>query len=93
MTHHHSHHVPPDVSAMEKEELGQTQVPLVAFAGELVRLAEVVKHNLVSGVEPVQTLSQLNAMEPIIGILRVTGLKSIKEAESTRKQPNLAGYL
>jgi hypothetical protein len=93
VTHHHSHHAPPDVSKLEKEQFGHAQIPLVAFAGELVRLAEVVKQNLISGVPPVQTLSQLNAMEPIIGILRVTGLKSMKEVESTRKQSDFAGYL
>lgn len=80
-------------STRESDESEHPPVPTLTFAGELVRLAEVVKHNLESGIAPVQTLSQLNAMEPIIGILRVTGLKSMKEIKSTPKQPEHAGYL
>ena len=91
--HNHLHHAPPDVFVLEKEEPGRTQIPLVAFAGELVRLAEVVKHNLENGVTPIQTLSQLSAMEPIIGVLRVTGLMSFEERTSEPKEVTHAGYL
>jgi hypothetical protein len=60
-------------------ETGRANIPLESFAGELIRLPEVVKRNLETGVAPIQTLSQLNAMEPIIAVLRVAGLNSIKD--------------
>jgi len=44
--HNYAYLSPPDVFVPEKEESGRTQISLIAFAGELVRLAEVVKHNL-----------------------------------------------
>lgn len=70
-----------------------SQVPVIEFVNELIRLAEVVKHNLQTGVAPVQTLSQLNAMEPIIGVLRITGLKSIKEPRPDAPSVESPGYL
>lgn len=91
--HNHAYLSQPDVFVPEKEELGRTQISLVAFAGELVRLAEVVKHNLENGVAPIQTLSQLSAMEPIITFLRVTGLMSVDERLSETKEVPHAGYL
>jgi len=91
--HNHAYHAPPDVFVPEKEEPGRTQISVVAFAGELVRLAEVVKHNLENGVAPIQTLSQLSAMEPIITLLRVTGLMSVEERTSETKKVTHAGYL
>jgi len=91
--HNYAYLSPPDVFVPEKEEPGRTQIPLVAFAGELVRLAEVVKHNLENGVAPIQTLSQLSAMEPIITFLRVTGLMSVEERTSETKEVPHAGYL
>ena len=91
--HNHAYLPLPDVSIPEKEEPGRTQIPLIAFAGELVRLAEVVKHNLENGIAPIQNLSQLSAMEPIIGVLRVTGLMSVEERTSEPKEITHAGYL
>ena len=90
--HNYSHPTPSDAS-ISKNEPGPTQMPLLAFAAELIRLAEVVKHNIENGVAPIQTLSQLNAMEPIIGVLRVTGLKSVKDGMSELKEVTHAGYL
>jgi len=93
--HNHAYHAPTetDVFASEKNDAGRTQIQLVAFAGELVRLAEVVKYNLENSVEPIQTLSQLSAMEPIIGVLRVTGLMSVEERTFEPKEVAHAGYL
>jgi len=91
--HNYSHPTPSDVYISEKNEPGRTQMPLLAFAAELIRLAEVVKHNIENGVAPIQTLSQLNAMEPIIGVLRVTGFKSVKDGMSELQEVTHAGYL
>ena len=66
-----------DDAPMRHNATDRLNVPLMAFAGELIRLAEVVKRNLETGVAPIQTLSQLNAMEPIIGVLRVAGFNSV----------------
>ncbi|MDA2989463.1 MAG: hypothetical protein O2815_10340 [Actinomycetota bacterium] len=65
----------------------------MAFAGELIRLAEVVKRNLETGVAPIQTVSQLNAMEPIIGVLRVAGFNSVKDEQITPYCVEHPGYL
>jgi hypothetical protein len=63
-----------------------TKVSIGVFAGELVRLAETVKQNVDTRQPPIQTISQLNAMEPIIAFLRAAGLKLLlKNAESEDK--------
>ncbi len=75
------------------DESDQKTIPLIAFAGELLRLAEVVKRNLETGVAPIQTLSQLNAMEPIIGVLRVAGFNSVKDDPTKPSLVEHPGYL
>lgn len=75
------------------DETGRANIRLMPFAGELIRLAEVVKCNLETGVAPIQTLSQLNAMEPIIGVLRVAGFNSVKDDPTARCPVEHPGYL
>lgn len=75
------------------DETGHANIRLIPFAGELIRLAEVVKCNLETGVAPIQTLSQLNAMEATIALLRVAGLKAIKDQQNTPCRVEHPGYL
>ena len=82
-----------DDSPTKHDESGPKTIPLIAFAGELLRLAEVVKRNLETGVAPIQTLSQLNAMEPIIGVLRVAGFNSVKDEPTALSPVEHPGYL
>lgn len=88
-----NHHQIEDVLRVGPELPTASQVPVIEFANELIRLAEVVKHNLQTGVAPVQTLSQLNAMEPTIGVLRITGLQSTKEPRPDAPSIERPGYL
>jgi hypothetical protein len=82
-----------DESLTRYDKSDQRTIPLVAFADELLRLAEVVKRNLETGVAPIQTLSQLNAMEPIIGVLRVAEFNSVKDEPTARSPVEHSGYL
>jgi hypothetical protein len=68
-------------------------IPIGVFAGELVRLAKTVKENVDKGLPSVQTISQLNAMEPIIGLLRAAGLESITTDTPAVAEKPSPGYL
>jgi hypothetical protein len=68
-------------------------IPVGVFAGELVRLAKTVQDNVDKGLPPVQTISQLNAMEPIIGLIRAAGLESITSGTPTPDEKPMPGYL
>lgn len=72
--------------------------PFLAYAQELARLANVVEEHSRTGRVSLQTLSQLAAMEEIIGLIRSSGLavlatSAISINQSEQDLENRVGYI